>query len=177
MCNTKPLLTECTTFLFILFPLGSRQTDLNILTINWKVLICSALVVFLFLAGLWFTGAPINGPNFHPKLTLGAPTIGYSVSCCVSCWLAQQDPVDGKTGPAGRRRMTNYYTALLKYKTVTRHPPNFQSCGGLVTKGWRHLQTNLKSTQVFACYFPSIIITIANNCVFKLKCCCHTSPV
>jgi len=45
----------------------------------------SAVVVFLFLAGLWFTGAGINGPNFHPKLTLAAPTIiGYSVSCCVS---------------------------------------------------------------------------------------------
>jgi len=43
---------------------------------------CSALVVFLFLAGLWFTEAIINGPNFHPKLTLSAQTIG---SCCVSC--------------------------------------------------------------------------------------------
>jgi len=40
----------------------------------------SAVVVFLFLAGLWFTEANINGPNFHPKLTLAAPTIGYSVS-------------------------------------------------------------------------------------------------
>jgi len=37
----------------------------------------SAVVVFLFLAGLWFTGAIINGQNFHPKLTLAAPTIGY----------------------------------------------------------------------------------------------------
>jgi len=37
----------------------------------------SAVVVFLFLAGLWFTGAIINGPNFHPKLSLAAPTIGY----------------------------------------------------------------------------------------------------
>jgi len=27
----------------------------------------SAVVVFLFLAGLWFTEAIINGPNFHPK--------------------------------------------------------------------------------------------------------------
>jgi len=45
----------------------------------------SALVVFLFLAGLWFTGASINGPNFHPKWNLAAPTLGYSVSCCVSC--------------------------------------------------------------------------------------------
>jgi len=45
----------------------------------------SAVVVFLFLAGLWFTEAIINGPNFHPKLTLAAPTIGYSVSYCVSC--------------------------------------------------------------------------------------------
>jgi len=36
----------------------------------------SAAVVFLFLAGLWFTEAIINGPNFHPKLTLAAPTIG-----------------------------------------------------------------------------------------------------
>jgi len=26
----------------------------------------SAVVVFLFMAGLWFTGAIINGPNFHP---------------------------------------------------------------------------------------------------------------
>jgi len=48
-------------------------------------LLCSAVVVFLFLAGLWFTEAIINGPNFHPKLTLVAPAIGYSVSCCVSC--------------------------------------------------------------------------------------------
>jgi len=45
----------------------------------------SAVVVFLFLAGLWFTEANINSPNFHPKLTLAAPTIGYSVSLCVSC--------------------------------------------------------------------------------------------
>jgi len=57
----------------------------------------SAVVVFLFLAGLWFIGAIINGPNFHPKLTLGGnynyklqllggnTTIGYSVSCCISC--------------------------------------------------------------------------------------------
>jgi len=37
----------------------------------------SAVVVFLFLAGLWFTGAIINGPNSHPKLTLAAPTISY----------------------------------------------------------------------------------------------------
>jgi len=37
----------------------------------------SAVVVFLFLAGLWFTGANMNGPNFHPKLTLAAQTIGY----------------------------------------------------------------------------------------------------
>jgi len=40
-------------------------------------LLISAVVVFLFLAGLWFTGAIINGPNSHPKLTLAAPTIGY----------------------------------------------------------------------------------------------------
>jgi len=39
--------------------------------------IASAVVVFLFLVGLWFTGAIINGPNFHPMLTLAAPTIGY----------------------------------------------------------------------------------------------------
>jgi len=45
----------------------------------------SVVVVFLFLAGLWFTEAIIKGPNFHPKLTLAAPTIGGSVSCCVSC--------------------------------------------------------------------------------------------
>jgi len=37
----------------------------------------SAVVVFWFLAGMWFTVAIINGPNFHPKLTLAAPTIGY----------------------------------------------------------------------------------------------------
>jgi len=42
--------------------------------------ISSAVVVFLFLAGLWFTEANINGPNFHPQLTWAAPTIGYSVS-------------------------------------------------------------------------------------------------
>jgi len=33
--------------------------------------VISAVVVFLFLAGLWFTVAIVNGPNFHPKLTLG----------------------------------------------------------------------------------------------------------
>jgi len=37
----------------------------------------SAIVVVLFLAGLWFTGAIIHGPNFHRKLTLVAPTIAY----------------------------------------------------------------------------------------------------
>jgi len=52
---------------------------------NIYIYTCSAVVVFLFLAGLWFTKAIINGSNFHPKLTLAAPTIGYSVSCCVSC--------------------------------------------------------------------------------------------
>jgi len=36
-----------------------------------------AVVVFWVLAGLWFTEAIINGPNFHPKWTLAAPTIGY----------------------------------------------------------------------------------------------------
>jgi len=60
-----------------------------------SVAFMSAVVVFLFLTGLWFTEANINGPNFHPKLTLAAPTIGYSVSCCASCLLAQQDSVDG----------------------------------------------------------------------------------
>jgi len=50
----------------------------------FNVAYISAVVVFLFLAGLWITGANINGPNFHPKLTLAAPTIGYSVSCCIS---------------------------------------------------------------------------------------------
>jgi len=39
----------------------------------------SAVVVFLFLAGLWFTGAIINGPNFHPKFNLAAPTIATGV--------------------------------------------------------------------------------------------------
>jgi len=34
----------------------------------------SAVVVFMFLAGLWFTEAIINGPNFHPTLTLGHDT-------------------------------------------------------------------------------------------------------
>jgi len=47
--------------------------------------VTSAVVVFLFLAGLWFTEAILNGPNFHPKLNLVAPTIGYSISCCFSC--------------------------------------------------------------------------------------------
>jgi len=40
-----------------------------------KGLIDSAVVVFLFLAGLWFAGAIINGPNFHPNFTLAATTI------------------------------------------------------------------------------------------------------
>jgi len=35
----------------------------------------SAVVVFLFLAGLWFTGAIINGPNFLPQFALTAQTI------------------------------------------------------------------------------------------------------
>jgi len=35
----------------------------------------SAVVVFLFLAGLWFTGDNKNGPNVHLQLTLAAPTI------------------------------------------------------------------------------------------------------
>jgi len=64
------------------------------LIVKYKSVMYSAVVVFLFLAGLWFTEAIINGPNFYPKLTLAAPTIGYSVSCCVSCWLAQQESVD-----------------------------------------------------------------------------------
>jgi len=37
----------------------------------------SAVVVFLFLAGLWFTRAIINGANFHLKLIFAPPTIGY----------------------------------------------------------------------------------------------------
>jgi len=37
----------------------------------------SALVIFLYLAGLWCTKANINGPCFHPKFTLAAQTIGY----------------------------------------------------------------------------------------------------
>jgi len=49
-----------------------------------RLVLTSAVVIFLFLAGLWFTEAIINGPNFHPKLTLAAPTICYSVSSCVS---------------------------------------------------------------------------------------------
>jgi len=36
----------------------------------------SIIVVFLFLAGLWFTGAIINGPNFPPWLLLEVSTIG-----------------------------------------------------------------------------------------------------
>jgi len=47
-------------------------------------IICISVVVFLFLAGLWFTGGIINGPNFQPKLTLAAPTIGYSRSLVAS---------------------------------------------------------------------------------------------
>jgi len=41
--------------------------------------VISAVVVFLFLTGLWCTEAIINGPNFQPKLILAAPTIGYSL--------------------------------------------------------------------------------------------------
>jgi len=84
----------------------------------WSTHVGSAVVVFLFLAGLKFTGAIINGPNFYPKLPLAAPTIGYSVSCCVSCWQAQQDSVDGLTGPARRRLPAshdNYSTACRPY--------------------------------------------------------------
>jgi len=79
------------------------------------------VVVFLFLAGLWFIGAIINGPNFHPNLTLEAPTIGYSISCCVSCWLAQQDSVDGSTGPARRcpaASHNNYSNAPILPSTI-----------------------------------------------------------
>jgi len=39
--------------------------------------VASAAVVFFFLAGLSFTGAIINGPNFHSKFALEAPTIDY----------------------------------------------------------------------------------------------------
>jgi len=86
----------------ITIALWKETNEINVLSFqltrkhNRCVIISSAAaVVFLFLAGLWFTEANINGPNFHPKLTLAAPTIGYSVSCCVSCCLAQQDSVDG----------------------------------------------------------------------------------
>jgi len=89
----------------------------------------SAVVVFLFLAGLWFTEAIINGPDFHPKLTSAAPTIGYSVSCCISCWLAQQDSADSWTGPAGRRPAASHnnystdftWTTVLKYRTELKY--------------------------------------------------------
>jgi len=37
----------------------------------------SAVVVFLFEGGQWFTGAIIIGPNFHPKFALGG--LNYSL--------------------------------------------------------------------------------------------------
>jgi len=43
-------------------------------------IICSTVVVFLFLAGLWFTGANINGPNFHPKFAFGGPNYSLQAS-------------------------------------------------------------------------------------------------
>jgi len=36
-------------------------------------LLASAVVVFLFLAGLWFLGAIINAPNFHPNFAFVGP--------------------------------------------------------------------------------------------------------
>jgi len=99
----------------------------------------SAVVVFLFLAGLWFTEANINGPSFQPKLTLAAPTIGYSVSWCVSCWLAQQDSVDGYNGPAGRcpaashdNYSTVYYLEVYIYYIYIHMSTNI--CGVSVTE-------------------------------------------
>jgi len=86
--NVYPLLTRVThiltRFTYQTVYRYPRLTQYSILPGDINTLV-SAVVVFLFLAGLWFTGAIINGPNFHPKLTLAAPTIGYSVSCCVSC--------------------------------------------------------------------------------------------
>jgi len=73
--------------------LKTRKAVLDV-AIDLLQLLVSTVVVFLFLAGLWFTGAIINGPHFHPKLTLAAPTIGYCVSCCISCWLTRQDSID-----------------------------------------------------------------------------------
>jgi len=45
-----------------------------------RVGVGSAVVVFLFLAGLWFSEAVINGPNFHPKSTLAAPPLAATAS-------------------------------------------------------------------------------------------------
>jgi len=42
--------------------------------------ISSAVVVVLFLARLWFTGAIINGPNFHPKVDFGGPNYKLQAS-------------------------------------------------------------------------------------------------
>jgi len=59
---------------------------------QWCVI--SAVVVFLFLAGLSFLGAIINGPNFHPKVDLGGPNYRLLpiVSCCLMLRLMLTDP-------------------------------------------------------------------------------------
>jgi len=60
--------------------------------IRHVVCMCSAVVIFLFLAGLWSTGANTNSPNFHPKLTLAAPTIGYMLRLMLTdpAWLCSR---------------------------------------------------------------------------------------
>jgi len=54
---------------------------------------CSAVVVFLFVAGLCFTGANVNlyGPNFHPKLAFGGPNYGATASHAIR--LARQHAI------------------------------------------------------------------------------------
>jgi len=47
---------------------------LPIIIITVKII---AVVVFLFLAGLWLRRAIINGPDFHPKFTMAVSTISY----------------------------------------------------------------------------------------------------
>jgi len=58
-------------------------------------MVSSAVAVLLFLAGLWFTRAIINGPNFLPKVDFGGPSYRIQGLMLRLMLTGQQDSVDG----------------------------------------------------------------------------------
>jgi len=74
---------------------SSILVNIFMLILFWKINLvlnntqcCSCLFISGRTVVYW---GQYKQPQFPPKIDFSGPNYSYSVSCCVSCWLAQQD--------------------------------------------------------------------------------------